>query len=126
MALQNIRVPLFVVGTERDHVAPWRSVYKIHYLCDTEIHFALTSGGHNAGIVSEPGHPHRHYRLLDKKPDDPCLAPDEWWAAAPMHEGSWWPAWQEWLVQHSDARRVAPPAASASLGAAPGTYVHQR
>jgi polyhydroxyalkanoate synthase len=130
VAVQNIRVPMFAVGTERDHVAPWRSVYKIHYLADTDITFALTNGGHNAGIVSEPGHEHRHYRLRSTGLSQPTLSADEWEAATPKQEGSWWPAWQAWLVRHSEARRVKPPPMGAPthppLADAPGSYVLQR
>ena len=61
MSLADIRQPIFAVGTEKDHVSPWRSVYKLHRLTHTELTFVLTNGGHNAGIVSEPGHAHRHY-----------------------------------------------------------------
>ena len=44
--------------------------YKIHLLTDTDVTFVLTSGGHNAGIVSEPGHPHRALQVLtaDRRP----------------------------------------------------------
>ena len=64
VALTDIGVPIFVVGTSRDHVAPWRSVYKFHLLTDTEITFLLTTGGHNAGIVSEPGRKNRSYQVM--------------------------------------------------------------
>lgn len=132
IAVQNIRVPVFAVGTERDHVAPWHSVYKIHYLADTEVTFVLTNGGHNAGIVNEPGHSHRHFRLLTKVADGICLSADEWFAAAPVQDGSWWPAWTTWLGAHSSPERIAPPEMGASakgyapLTPAPGTYVFQR
>ena len=126
VALQNIRAPLFVVGTEGDHVAPWRSVYKIHYLADTQVSFLLASGGHNAGIVSEPGHANRHYRLQVKEARDCCLSADEWLVSARQQTGSWWPVWQRWLRQHSSTRRVAPPAMGAALMDAPGRYVLQR
>ncbi len=131
IALQNIRrLPIFALGTERDHVAPWHSVYKIHYLAETEITFVLTNGGHNAGIVSEPGHPHRHFRMQVKAVGDSCMGADEWQAAAPLHEGSWWPTWQAWLVQHSSATPVAAPAIGIAgqtpFGTAPGTYVMER
>lgn len=131
-ALQNIRAPMFVVGTERDHVAPWRSVYKIHYLTDTDVTFVLTSGGHNAGIVSEPGHQRRRFRVALKRTADPCLGADEWAAAAVSKDGSWWVDWADWLATHSAPEPVPPPALRsaekdyAPIEDAPGTYVFQR
>ena len=131
-ALQNIRAPMFVVGTERDHVAPWRSVYKIHAISDAEITFVLTNGGHNAGIVSEPDRPHRHYRIAVKSPDGLCLSAEEWFECAEARSGSWWDGWTQWLDDHSSQVKVAPPALGARakgfapLENAPGTYVFQR
>jgi polyhydroxyalkanoate synthase subunit PhaC len=128
IALLDIRVPIFAVGTEQDHVAPWRSVYKFHLLSDAEITFALTNGGHNAGILSEPGHPRRSYRLATKAPDQHYTDPDAWYAVNAPREGSWWTAWNTWLARHSGAP-IAPPALGnvsagfAPLADAPGRYV---
>jgi polyhydroxyalkanoate synthase len=131
-AIQNIRVPMFVVGTERDHVAPWRSVYKVLYLSDTEVTFVLTSGGHNAGIVSEPGRPRRRYRVGVHHVDSLCLSPDEWVERAEAKDGSWWIEWAGWLAAHSAGDAVSPPAMGAPARGyvaaedAPGTYVFQK
>jgi polyhydroxyalkanoate synthase len=131
IALKNILVPAFVVGTETDHIAPWRSVYKLHLFSDNELTFALTNGGHNAGIVSEPGHAGRRYHVATRSPGARYVDSDTWLAAATAKTGSWWPEWAGWLAARSDATRVAPPAMGAPsrgltpLGPAPGTYVYQ-
>ncbi|MFC0327657.1 PHA/PHB synthase family protein [Halomonas organivorans] len=127
VAISDIRVPLFSVATDEDHVAPWRSVYKIHLLADAdEVTFVLTNGGHNAGIISEPGHPRRHYQCCTRRGTDRYLDPDTWRGSAPTEKGSWWPAWQAWLVAHSSAR-VAPPSLGSErhppLEDAPGRFV---
>jgi polyhydroxyalkanoate synthase len=128
VALKDISVPLFAVGTERDHVAPWHSVYKFHLLTDTEVTFLLTSGGHNAGIVSEPGHAGRRYRVSTKAADHSYVDPDVWMHDTPIREGSWWPEWAAWLARHSGSK-VEPPAMGGGvlpfLGDAPGAYVLQ-
>ncbi len=129
VALTDIRVPVFAVGTLTDHVAPWRSVYKIHRLTDTDVTFTLTSGGHNAGIVSEPGHAGRHYQQLEAPSADRHVDPDRWLQTAPSFDGSWWPSWQRWLAAHSGARRPPPTMGSKTtpvLGDAPGDYVRMR
>ncbi|EGF30398.1 Polyhydroxyalkanoic acid synthase [Oxalobacteraceae bacterium IMCC9480] len=126
VSLTDIRVPMCAVGTETDHVAPWRSVYKIALLADTDVCFLLASGGHNAGIVSEPGHPGRHYRIAQHHPDKPYVSPDEWLAANPQQQGSWWPAWSDWLAQQSSGRRAPPVCHTGALGKAPGRYVLER
>jgi polyhydroxyalkanoate synthase subunit PhaC len=128
VALSDIRVPIFAVGTVRDHVAPWRSTHKIHLLTDAEVTYVLTTGGHNAGIVSEIGHDRRSYQVMTRPAEGHYVDPDTWLAAAPRKDGSWWPEWAAWLngysgapvdQVHSNVRGSGP----ASLGPAPGTYV---
>jgi polyhydroxyalkanoate synthase subunit PhaC len=131
IALTDIRGPIFMVGTTRDHVAPWRSVHKIHLLADTEVTFLLTVGGHNAGIVSEPGRNGRGYQVMTTSHADRYLDPDEWAATAPRKDGSWWPEWLAWLTTRSGEPAPppgmgAPEAGYASLADAPGSYVLQQ
>nr|WP_234455421.1 alpha/beta fold hydrolase [Thermohalobaculum xanthum] len=126
VALGDIRVPVFAVGTETDHVAPWRSVFKVHQQTDGEVTFVLTKGGHNAGVVSEPGHPRRHYRIDMRTHDMNHRSPDEWLQKATLREGSWWPAWCDWLEARSGEPATPPGlgfAAEPGLPDAPGTYV---
>jgi polyhydroxyalkanoate synthase len=130
ITLTDIRAPFFAVSTVKDHVAPWRSVYKLHLLADADVTFVLTTGGHNAGIVSEPGHPHRSYQIATHVEGEKYTDPDTWQAITPRRDGSWWPAWEAWLREHSSGP-VPPPSLGAPqqgyppLGDAPGVYVRQ-
>ncbi len=130
VALSDVLLPLFVVGTQTDHVAPWRSVYKLHHLTIADLTFVLTSGGHNAGIVSEPGHPHRSYQLLRSPEGAAYIGPDDWLKQAPTYDGSWWPAWLQWLDAQSGEPVAPPPMGNARAGYgpladAPGHYVRE-
>jgi len=129
--LTDIRIPIYAVGTEKDHVAPWRSVFKLHHLTDTDVTFVLTTGGHNAGIVSEPGHKNRSFQMATKNIADRDTDPETWMTTAPRFEGSWWPTWQSWLARHSTGRVAPPPLGNMAIGLAPtadapGTYVLER
>ena len=128
--LNDIRVPIFSVAALQDHIAPWRSVFKLHRLTDADQTFVLTAGGHNVGIVNPPGQPRSSYRLAHWKHGDRLLSAQEWISGAPQTQGSWWSAWLEWLGRHSSGLRPAPPMGAAEdglpeLGPAPGTYVYQ-
>ena len=133
VSLRHLRVPLFVVATERDHVSPWRSVYRILRLASAPTEFVLVSGGHNVGIVSPPegpaAHPDAAYRRMRHEPDAAPPEPEGWLRAAPPPtRGSWWECWHQWLREHGDGRIAATPVAAPRHGKvvpAPGTYVHQ-
>lgn len=144
ISLADIRVPIFAVGTERDHIAPWRSVYKITWLTKSDVTFVLASGGHNAGIVSPPdtedrpaeeknekNGPKRFYRISTMGQGDYQSDPETWRAGASQHEGSWWPAWANWLAAWSADKGALPPMGAPEKGFvaridAPGEYVRGR
>jgi polyhydroxyalkanoate synthase subunit PhaC len=131
IALTDIRVPVFAVATERDHVSPWRSVYKVHLLTDTEVTFVLTSGGHNVGIVNPPslvGVTNRNFRMTTHSAKQKHIDADSWHDITKPSEGSWWPQWQQWLAQHS-GKRVKSRSLGANtqaLASAPGSYVFEK
>ena len=128
VSLHDITVPVFAIGTVKDHVSPWRSVFKLHQLTDTDVTFVLTSGGHNAGIVSEPGHTGRHYQMQTTAKADKRPTPDDWMVTAAHRQGSWWEAWSGWMEGHGTGELVGArrPPEDAALGAAPGHYVTVR
>jgi polyhydroxyalkanoate synthase subunit PhaC len=132
VALSDIRVPVFAVGTETDHVAPWRSVFKIELLTDADVTFVLTTGGHNVGILALPERrrtlPPRAFRIAERPEHGRHPDPESWLAAAEKHDGSWWPAWASWLGEHSGEAGRPPEIGAADkgypiLGDAPGIYV---
>jgi len=124
VALSDLHAPMFVVGTLRDHVAPWRSTHKIHFLANVDITYVLTSGGHNAGVVAPPDEEGHSYQVLTRKAGEPYIGPEEWLQKAPHHEGSWWTEWVRFLAAHS-GQPVAAPALGVGLANAPGSYVLQ-
>jgi poly[(R)-3-hydroxyalkanoate] polymerase subunit PhaC len=131
VALSDVRVPMFVVGTTSDHVAPWRSVYKVHLLTGAEITFVLTTGGHNAGIISPPGQKSRSYQVLNRAKDGRWVDPETFLERAARHEGSWWTQWFAWLDAHTEGEVLpptlgAPEKGLAPIEPAPGSYVQVR
>jgi polyhydroxyalkanoate synthase subunit PhaC len=128
ITVHDIRAPVFAVSTEKDHVAPWRSVFKFHLLSEADLTFVLTSGGHNAGILAPPTAGDHHYRVSRHRQKDRYVDPDTWLRQNQVREGSWWTAWTEWLAARSGAPVAPPPLGLkgtefAPLRDAPGAYV---
>ena len=125
VSLKAIKAPMFVVGTEKDHVSPWRSVFKIHSLSDATVSFILASGGHNAGIVAAPENPKcSFYSAKQMTPGAPVPSPDEWLANAVHTNGSWWLHWSNWLRQNG-TEQVPARQLGQEIVPAPGTYIFQ-
>jgi polyhydroxyalkanoate synthase len=130
IALKDISAPMFVVATETDHIAPWKSVYKTQLFTDNDLTFVLTSGGHNSGIVNQPGNPLSRYNISHRPAGALYVGPKDWLAHATAKPGSWWPEWKDWLEKESSGFVPAPSFGSpgekhAPIIAAPGAYVLQ-
>jgi len=132
IAVSDIHIPVFLVATSMDYMAPWRSIYKFHLPSDAEeVTFVLTSGGHNAGIISPPDHPRRTHQISTRKRGEKYVDPDIWLKTTPVSKGSWWIPWQAWLAGYSGGKIASPATGTPGKGYAPicdapGTYVLQK
>ena len=117
--LSKIRTPLYVLGAETDHIAPWHATYRTTQLTSGEATYTLTSSGHVAGIVNPPGNPKSSYRTSGVVPKGTSAA--HWRAGATAAPGSWWEHWVAWAKSRSGKLVTPPPLPDGEP--APGLYV---
>lgn len=101
--ITTIDAPAYILGTEDDHIVPWRSAYASTALLSGPKRFILGGSGHIAGVINPPAKQRRHYWVNEKLPK----SPDAWLKDAKEHPGSWWPDWFAWLGTHSGEKRSA-------------------
>lgn len=129
--MKDIKTPVFAFGTERDHVAPWRSVYKVERYSSTEIEFNLKGRGYDSSVVSPPGKSGAYYRISTCDASVKYVDPDTRLASSSQRQGSWW-RWVRWLDARSSTVRVTPSFLRNTGGdpttyaPAPGSYVFEK
>jgi len=123
--LGRIRLDIYAVGAEKDHIVPWDAAFRITQLTGGKVRFVLASSGHIAGIINPPGGKGAYWTNKDGQAD----TPERWRAAAQRHDGSWWTDWFAWLAAHS-GEKVGPPSMGSEayppLQDAPGSYVLEK
>ena len=123
--LSKVTVPVYLLASEEDHIAPWRSCYASTRLYGGPVRFVLAGSGHVAGVTNAPGAGRYPHRVADGAPE----TPEDWLAASREREGSWWPDWDEWQSAHAGELVPARAPGAGGLKAitpAPGAYVRER
>ncbi len=125
MDLTKIKVPIYMLSTADDHIAPWKSTYAATQFYSGPKKFVLSASGHIAGVVNPPVANKYCYWTNRALPTDP----DDWLKAAKQHEGSWWTDWQKWVKRHAGGTASARTPGDGKLKPledAPGSYVKAR
>ncbi len=121
--LSRITIPVFILSTKEDHIAPWMSTYRATRIYGGPVRFCLAESGHIAGVINPPADPPKYgYYLNRRKP----ASPEKWFEGAVRHDGSWWPEWRRWLSRHAGAKVPARTPGDGALPViedAPGSYV---
>ncbi|MBZ0325941.1 MAG: alpha/beta fold hydrolase, partial [Alphaproteobacteria bacterium] len=124
--LGKVDIPVYILATNDDHIAPWKACYAATRLYSGNRRFVLSGSGHIAGVINPPADKAKygHWTNTDL-PDDP----DAWLAGAKAHAGSWWPDWWKWVVRKAGAEvpaRVPGDGKLDPIEDAPGSYVRNR
>ncbi len=122
--LRLIKIPVYILSTREDHIAPWKSTYAATQLYQGPVRFVLAASGHIAGIVNPPeAQKYGHWTNTKKPP----RTPDAWLEGAEAHDGSWWPDWGKWIEKYAGAKTVQPRIPGTgklkAIEDAPGSYV---
>jgi polyhydroxyalkanoate synthase len=117
--LGKIKTPLYVLGAEADHIAPWHATYRTTQLVGGETKYTLTNAGHIAGIVNPPGGKKTAY--WTKASATKGESPSAWRESSSKHAESWWEDWAKW-AEPRGGEMVAPYVLPEGE-AAPGHYV---
>jgi polyhydroxyalkanoate synthase subunit PhaC len=122
--LSRITQPIYAIGTEQDHIAPWRSAFKICSLTNGPVRFILATSGHIMGVLSPPlDPPKRRYWMGDATGQDD---PEAWREGTEKVSNSWWTDWVAWLNPQCGELRTPPPLGNGKypqLIPAPGNYI---
>jgi len=123
--LSKIKVPSYLLAAKEDHISPWPSAFKSMQLYSGNNKFVLSASGHIAGVVNPPAANKYCYWTNNKKADNP----DDWFAGASQHDGSWWPDWLKWLSKINGDKVPARQPGDGKLDViedAPGSYVRMK
>jgi len=118
--------PLYAVGTQLDHICPWRGAFRTCRIVAGRRRFVLSSEGHITGIINphSEGSRRKYWSGEAELPEEP----EAWLRRQEERRGSWWPDWTAWLSQHDNSRRPPPPLGNRKYpprDRAPGIYVHE-
>lgn len=118
--LGKIRTPLYVLGAESDHIAPWRSTFRtVNLVGSNDVKYTLTNSGHVAGIVNPPGNTKSQHWTKNRAVR--TETPDEWRSSAQRVADSWWNDWAAWARPRSG--KMITPYHLPAGEPAPGRYV---
>jgi polyhydroxyalkanoate synthase len=125
--MSKVTQPMYIVGTEQDHITPWKSAFRTCYLVGGPVRFVLATSGHILGVLSPPvDPPKRRYWVSDM---DKPMTPADWQNGTEKVPGSWWVDWVNWL-RPKCGNNINPPALGSKkfpkLADAPGTYVLEK
>lgn len=122
--LGKIDIPVYILSAREDHIAPWTSTFAATRLYQGPVRFVLAKSGHIAGVINPPAaNKYGHYT---GELTETC---EQWLEAARSHDGSWWPDWDDWILQFTDGvcdARVPGEGPLAAIEDAPGRYVKVR
>ncbi|MDI9349971.1 MAG: class I poly(R)-hydroxyalkanoic acid synthase [Candidatus Symbiobacter sp.] len=127
--LGTVDLPIMMVSTREDHIAPWKSTFDGGKLFGRPPIFVLSGSGHIAGIVNPPAANKYQYWTNKTLAVTATATADAWLESAVMQPGSWWGEWANFLAEFSGGQvpaRIPGTGGLKAIEAAPGSYVQLR